>query len=118
MAGALSLSKALASMPMRSNRWGSTLCVLTLAFAVAAQSQSLGVTHPGILPSCSDPPESAGVSPSARAVQCTREICARPEHRATIFAYAKGRHLSRAEEEAASACITRAQQDKASVVGG
>ena len=101
-----------------SNRWGSAPCVVILAFSVAAQSQSLGVGHPGILPSCSDPPESIGVVPSARAMQCTREICARPEHRATILAYAKGRHLSRAEEDAALTCITRAQQDKASAVGG
>jgi hypothetical protein len=92
--------------------------LLILAFAVAAHSQSLGIAHPGILPSCSDPPESIGVDPSARAMQCTREVCARPEHRATIFAYAKGRHLSRAEEDAALICITRAQQDKASAVGG
>jgi len=67
--------------------------LLILAFTVAAQSQSLGIAHPGILPSCSDPPESIGVGPSARAVQCTREVCTRPEHRATILAYAKGRHL-------------------------
>ena len=107
------------SRPKRtSNRWGSAPCVLLLAFSVAAQSQSLGVSHPSVLPSCSDPPASIGVGPSARAMQCTRELCARPEYRATIFAYAKGRPLSRAEEDAALICITRAQQDKASAVGG
>ena len=98
-------------------RFSITPCVLILAFSVAAQAQSVGIAHPGILPSCSDPPESIGVGPSVRAMQCTRELCARPEHQATIMAYAKGRNLSRAEEDAALTCITRAQQDKASALG-
>jgi hypothetical protein len=76
------------------------------------------VTGPSsILPQCMDTPEPGvpGVvtGPSARARECTRQYCARPEYQAKVTAYAMNRPQSNALQAQALTCITRAEQDKA-----
>src|SRR6266481_5451159 len=78
------------------------------AGAVAA---AVIVGHPSILPQCMDSPTPVlGVSPSARARECTRQYCARPEYQAKVTAYSMSRPQSEGANAEALTCITRAEQ--------
>ena len=76
-------------------------------------AQTLGVGPPSILPQCMDPPAPLGVGPSARARECTRQFCARPEYQEKTTAYAMNRPQSEKSQTVALTCITRAEQDRA-----
>ena len=90
------------------------LVFATFAFVAAGvEGAELGVSPPSILPQCMDPPAPVGVGPSARARECTRQYCARPEYQAKITAYAMNRPQSEASQNEAVTCITRAEQDRA-----
>ena len=72
----------------------------------------LGVGPPSILPHCLDSgPATIGVGPSARARECTRQYCARPEYRARVTAYATNQRQSETDRAEALICITRSEQD-------
>jgi len=73
----------------------------------------VGVGRPSILPQCLDPgPLTVGVGPSARARECTRQYCERPEYRAKVAAYAMNGRQSESDQSDALTCITRSEQDQ------
>jgi hypothetical protein len=74
---------------------------------------TFGVSPPSILRQCMDSNVGFGVGPSARARECTRQFCARPEYQAYIAAYAMNRAQSEKSQDEALTCITRAEQDRA-----
>ena len=77
-----------------------------------ASSQTFG-SPPSILQPCLDPgPARIGVGPSARARECTRQICALPEYRSMIAAYAMSQRQSESDQMQALTCITRWEQDR------
>lgn len=74
----------------------------------------MGVGPPSILPQCLDGGKpTIGVGPSARARECTRQYCARPEYREKVTAYAMNRRQSENDQSDALTCITRSEQDQA-----
>ena len=81
----------------------------------ALQPQSrppvLGVGPPSILPQCLEGPATLGVGPSARARECTRQYCARPEYREKVNTYAMNQRQSESDQNIALTCITRSEQD-------
>lgn len=86
--------------------------------AVAPMAGAGVVSGPSsILPQCVDTPEpsvpGAVTGPSARARECTRQYCARPEYQAKITAYAMKSPQSVASQAEALTCIVRAEHDKA-----
>lgn len=65
-----------------------------------------------ILPQCMDSgPGGAWVGPSARARECTRQYCARPEYREVVTAYAMSKPQHPDDAEIALTCISRAEAD-------
>jgi len=83
----------------------------------AASSQILAEGPPSILPQCMDPPQPLppgvyAIGPTARARECTREICAEPDFMAKVHAYAKSESQSEADAKDALTCITRQEQDQ------
>jgi acyl-CoA hydrolase len=52
-----------------------------------------------------------GVGPTARARECTRQFCARPEYREIVRAYAMRAKQSQSDQSKALTCITRSEQD-------
>jgi len=70
-----------------------------LAFVALAQGIVYG--SPSILPQCIDPNPQTGVGPSARARECTRLYCARPEYREGVEAYAMRRRQSEEDQKRA-----------------
>jgi hypothetical protein len=72
------------------------------------------VGPPSILPQCLDPgPLIVGVGASARARECTRQYCARPQYLAKVTAYAMNQQQSESDQTEALTCITRSEQDQA-----
>ena len=88
------------------------VAVSGLLFASVAPAQGNTRGPPSILPQCLDPNLSFGVGPSARARECTRQNCARPEYRSFVEAYAMRRTQSEADLNRALTCITRWEQDQ------
>lgn len=79
-----------------------------------SQPALVGVGPPSILPQCLDEgPTTIGVGPSARARECTRQYCARPEYQAKVAAYAMNKRQSETHQTEALTCITRSEQDRA-----
>jgi hypothetical protein len=67
---------------------------------------------PSILSQCLDVPSgNVLVGPSARARECTRQICAQQKYRALVSAYAMSQPQTELDQRAALTCITRAEQD-------
>ena len=88
------------------------LTLLVTSASAFSQSTLVGVGPPSILPQCLDGGKvTIGVGPSARARECTRQYCARPEYRAKVTAYATNRRQSESDQTEALTCITRSEQD-------
>jgi hypothetical protein len=92
-----------------------------LAIALCAHAQadqrsadpSLVVGPASILTQCIDPgPKNLFVGPSARARECTRQLCREPKFRAKVRAYAMRKPQSKEDDEDALTCITRWEQDQ------
>lgn len=85
-----------------------------LLVPAGASGQMAGISPPSILSQCSDQGQ-VGIGPdnSARARECTRQYCARPEYRAKITAYAMHQRQSESDRTEALICITRWEQDRA-----
>ena len=106
--------------------FGSVVLIVTLTFGLKSyggegapsqtgqSNRAIGASPPSILPQCFDPmPTTVGVGPSARARECTRQYCERPDYRAKVTAYAMNQRQSPSEQAEALTCITRAEQDRA-----
>ena len=79
----------------------------------SARPAIVGASAPSILPQCLDGGQVIiGVGPSARARECTRQYCARPEYQAKVSAYGMNRRQSEVDQTDALTCITRAEQDR------
>jgi hypothetical protein len=94
------------------NRFLLALVVCATVAAGGTVSGEVVSGPPSILPQCMDPDARVGVGPSARARECTRQYCARPEYQAKVTAYATSRPQDKASAAEALTCITRAEQDR------
>ena len=92
------------------------IVIISTAPAPAPVGAQVGVAAPSILPMCMEPPDPQrpngfGVGPSARARECTRQMCADPSMKVIVRWYAMREAQTKDEEKLALTCITRAEQD-------
>lgn len=84
----------------------------SLDMGLAGSGGRFGESAPSILPECLDSGQVRfGVGASARARECTRQLCTRREYQEKVSKHAFGSQQSTTDEVVALTCITRKEQD-------